>query len=231
MYDAEDAEWSTRAERGLRVWLNGHGYKWTHLPNGRYGFDGLASNDIERFYVEVERRTPSQKGWCHGEFPWRTVTVPTRRKPHDESLLFICRADIKAAMVVFQYSFESAKIITKNTRVTNSEQFYEIPKGECLPIDLTQLNGVTIAEQNAERIRKAVVSGSNKWAKECLGPCPPYGIGYEEWMQLGDEAEKPLLKKYCPHWSLVEEPDWHGRQNYKTLVCRDCGAFCGHGPK
>lgn len=232
VFNAEDAEWSSRAERELRGWLRSHGYKYDQFPNGKFGFDGKAHNEFEEFIVEIERRKPSRKGWTQGSFPFRTVDIPTRRRPSVEKqcLFFTFRADVRAAVVVFPKSIREDRTKRKNTTVTRCEEFFAVPMGEVLPIDLTEESGATIAELNADRIRSAVSSGRRIWSRECLGDEAGYGLTVEEWKQLGDELEKPLASKFCLHQRRHREPDWHRRPGWFTEVCDDCGAAYGHGP-
>lgn len=229
-YDPELAEWSSRAERELRSWLRGHGYEYTRLPEGKTGIDGLCENGFERFYVEVERRSP--KAWKSGKFPFPTVHVPSRRARYgsDEWLLFVVRQDVQAGLVVFpsQSMLPERLKEVSNRYVARGEMMFDVPVIEALPIDLTEINGDPIAVMNARRVRNL---SETLVALQVLGDVPPYGIDHEEWRELKDKAEQPLSEKLFGDCNCKDKPHRvipypHDRR-LETEICQ-CGRWYGN---
>ena len=138
-YDAALAEWSSRAERELKNWLQASGYDVTHLPHGTMGTDLYASNGKESFYIEIER-TGSNR-WEKDKAPpaalkTSELNVLERRGEYDPDVfLFVMRMDLKAALVVFPRSLTPDRLVeSPNKLVKSGEYVFKVLLIEVLPM-------------------------------------------------------------------------------------------------
>lgn len=230
-FDAELAEWSSRAEREIRRWLRDNGYNVVKHPGGTYGHDLEAANGVERFFVEVERR---ESNWISGPFSFSTIHVPERRiKAGIDFILFVTRKDIRAAMLVFPQSLkpETAEEVG-NHYMAKDEWFLQVPVEQAMPVDLTTKLPASIAEENAKRVRSRIRQTKGRLGLNVLlrllGGEPPYGMTDEEYSELWLEAEEEERAiRRCLHRNLIESPSPY--RDRKRYVCRDCGVFYGYG--
>ena len=188
-YNEEDGKFGKVAEQVVQNWLINNGYSVTPLPHGNYKWDCLAESELEKAYVEVERRN----SWADGKFPFPTVHVPVRRYKSGDAWLFVVRRDLNAALVAFfRYLLSSDIIELPNKFVSAGEEFYNVPVAWCLPIDMEDKTCVTIAERNRKRVLAMCKQAKNnggtiQYRKHILGPLAPYGMNNTEWNTLLDE--------------------------------------------
>lgn len=236
-FDEDRAEWSSRAERELGVWLRRHGYDYSPLPDGKFGCDGVAENGHEKFTVEVERTEPDR--WTGDRWHQPDVRVLERRKDKlaSGSLLFVVRSDIRRALVVFPYSLLPDRLKPFRNKCCDGEFGYHVPVIEACPIDLADGGGDPIAVINARRVRQAYRDAVTPHGKlTALHDWPPYGMSEDEWRELRDAAERPVEQRaLCDcrtiTWSRVLPclvPQGQKYSNGKQpMYCRHCGRFYG----
>lgn len=189
-YNEDDGRFGKAAETAVQNWLINNGYDVTELPHGKFKWDCKAVSDTEEALVEVERRN----SWTHGQFPFPTVHVPLRRYKSGDSWLFIVRRDLNASLVAFFRYFLSSRVLEiANKCVAAGEQFFDMPVLWCLPIDMSDRSGLTIAERNKRRVLKLYddakrYGGTEQYKRQILGPLSPYGMPDAIWNRLIDEA-------------------------------------------
>jgi len=158
-------------------------------------------NDHERFYVELERRSP--KTWESGPFPVfarnsEYITVPERRQPKDTTLLLTVNRNITHGVVIFWYSLTRDRLREHPNRyVAKDELFFFVPYRECLPILFPASDQRTIAEMNVQWKRKQYdICGRRNagggWLRLRLLHHCPYGMTEQEWRQKYEEAEQMM---------------------------------------
>jgi len=231
------AEWASRAERELRVWLRENGYDYHHHQDGKFGVDGVAENDFEKFKVEVERRSPESGFWLTGKFPRNTVHVPERRGKYGRgTLLFSFATDLRTGIVVFPESlFKQRLKEVPNREVASGELFYDVPTWEALPLDMSVRDGESIAVKNSKRVRDRVRQEKEpRTAMALLGDWPPYGMAEEEWRSLRDVYDNQLAKTLlCPcrqnQTTELQVEEGKDRRGWTRFVCGRCGRFIGYG--
>lgn len=233
-YDAELAEWSSRAEREVKTWLRGSGYEVHPLPHGRYGVDCVAENWREKFGVEIERR--SFRTWQTGPFPYPDLNVLERRGKYDSTvLLFVVRADLREGMVAFPSSLIPDRLTDQPNRLAKNEKVFKVPLHETLPIDFTQPLSDPIAVLNGRRVKTLYSEAKSlKRKREVLGETVPYGMDREVWEELNLDAEKnhiPAALRDCDHH---DPKNWLDvGTDYRKWIkteCRQCGGFIGFRP-
>lgn len=238
-YDADLAEWSSRAEREIKHWLRSSGYEVTELPHGKTGQDAHAENGHEQFYVEVERATEDR--WATGDYPtaaskYKTLNVLERRAKSGSPLFFVTRFDIRRGLVCFRQSLQPERLTPNpNKLVKKDEYVFKVPLIEVLPIDLAHPLPSSIAVLNAKRIREAYKSAVGRIGKRyVLGEVPPYGISKEEFDHLHLEADKgdppkALCKCNQNDFSVYQDCGFDSR-GYIFSKCRLCGRPLGYRP-
>jgi len=185
-YDETNGKFGRVAEQAIHNWLINNKYTVTPLPHGKYKWDCLAESETEKAYVEVERRG----SWKSGAFSFPTVHVPVRRYKSGDAWLFIVRCDLNAALVAFFKNFlVSNRVEVPNKFVEAGEEFFDIPIEWCLPIDMNDHSGKTIAERNRQRIVNLLQESRTRgcsvdYCKVILGPLAPYGMCDAEWNNL-----------------------------------------------
>ena len=197
-YTEEDGKFGKVAEQAIHNWLINNGYQVTPLPHGKYKWDCLAESETEKAYVEVERRN----SWKSGQFSFSTVHVPVRRYKSGDAWLFIVRHDLDAALVAFFKNFLVSNVVeVANKFVASGEEFFNMPIEWCLPIDMSDHSGRTIAERNRTRIVKLLRESQERgctidYCKLILGPLTPYGMCESEWSRLLIECNEEELATY-----------------------------------
>lgn len=229
-WEKKKADFGREAEKALVAWIEGHGYKYTEHPDGKMGIDGLAECEAHTIKIDADRK----RGWDKGPWPFefRSGLHVPERKGHFENTAFIsCRADIKLAMVGFSSSFRDS--IMKSIYIKERDRrewFFDIPLPETLPVDLKAARGPTLAEMNANRVRKAL-RGEKKqrWDGDALLLVQPFGVGDDEFERMQVWHSDHNYSWSCEThdnrdaW-LYGIPDEKGR---RRTNCRHCGEFVG----
>lgn len=174
----------------------------TALPHGRKGVDHLAENAHERFYVELERRSP--KTWEHGPFPVfarnsKSITIPERRNRYGKDTLIVTvNRDITHGVIIFWTSLLRSRLAEHPNRyVQAGELFYFVPYKECLPVLFPAKDSRTIAELNLawKREQYSTYGRDNiggAWLRLRLLELQPYGMPTDEWHEKIDTAERTI---------------------------------------
>lgn len=200
MYDVASGEWGAAGEAALRQYFVSHGYKAVKHPNGIYGEDIEYVSSRERFYVDAERRT--ERTWSgSGWMSWPTLHVLARRTVSEDTLFITLAANMRKAYVSFPLDLMCVRPVPMDNIHASGEQIRDHEIMRCLPLDLTLPIVGSIAEMNANRVRK-IVSESESYleitralrGREPFGFGAPYGIDDEEWraMQLDVEDRSGL---------------------------------------
>lgn len=205
-YDKQLDEYSRVGELVIVPWVRGKGYKVTHHPHGECGRDFSAVREGERFYIDAERRRAQT--WNDGLFRWLEINVPERRGINDDTLIFVVRKDLQQALIIFPNTIRDAELKeNRNTFVDRGELFYKVPRCQALPIDLNQMSPLSIAEMNAERIRRGYDEmGYNPKPAAglsavgirmlMLGKSTPYGMTTGEWHDLLDRCNDEMHEAF-----------------------------------
>lgn len=195
-YNPGDGEYGDSGESFMRQYIKSNGYTANKHPNGIYGEDVEYVSDVERFFAEVERCTASR--WLGDEwFNWPTLNVLERRMVKPNTLFFTLSADMTKALVSFPNDLIRVKPEPKNNRHATGEMIREHEPLRCLKLDLTKPIEGSIAQMNAERVRRIVAESDNysHVTRVLRGRTPfafeaPYGIDDDEWREMLLDVEK-----------------------------------------
>jgi hypothetical protein len=118
-----------RARDAAIAWWKLQGYSATDNPN-KYGPDLIVTGDGDDFYVEVETKL----GWKDCPFPFLSVNIPGRKRKFAEipDLIFMVFNKTYSRFVMINSDIvlnSDTKII--NTRITENEEFFDVPFHLC----------------------------------------------------------------------------------------------------
>lgn len=190
-YHRADGEYGAGGEAFIRQYIKNNGYTPIKHPNGIYAEDIEYKSDYERFYVDVERATErrwSGRYWLN----WPTIHVLARRAVAEEILFFTVSADMTKAYVSFPRDLMKVKPIPMDNIHAEGEMTRDHEIMRCLCLDLTKPIYGSIAEMNANRVRK-IVRESDSYTEIVRtlrgvdgGPGyeAPYGIDDDDYRQL-----------------------------------------------
>ena len=189
-YDELLGEFGKTAEWAGIELMRSKGFDCTELPNGIYGQDVLCESDHERFYLEVERRTPGT--WSKGSFPYADVNVPVRRKVTNDRIFVTFRSDLARCVVLFCCDLLTAKVEDCPNKYMGSEKFRKVPIQRCLEFDVADAGTESFSRMNSRRVREAMRLEQADKKKLYLAPVCPYGVPGDEWRQWLAECDKHL---------------------------------------
>lgn len=193
-YDAMLGEFGKTAEWAGIELMRSKGFSCTELPHGTYGQDVLCESDHERFYLEVERRTPAT--WAVGKFPYPDVNVPLRRKVTQDRIFVTFRSDLERCVVVFCGDLLEAPVEDRPNRLMAAEKFRTVAIERCLEFDVSSAGEESFALMNAKRIRQAMAEHSDSAKRRLfLKPVCPYGLPGDEWRAWLVECDKELERQ------------------------------------
>lgn len=192
-YDALLGEFGKTAEWAGIELMRSKGFECTELPNGIYGQDVLCESDHERFYLEVERRTPAT--WSAGKFPYPDVNVPVRRKVTHDRIFVTFRSDLERCVVVFCCDVLAAKVEDCPNRYMGSEKFRKVPIQRCLEFDVADAGAESFSQMNSCRVRDAMRCEEPTKKKLYLAPVCPYGVLGDEWRQWLAECDQDIQRQ------------------------------------
>lgn len=197
-YDQLLGEYGKTAEWAGIELMRRKGFDCTELPNGIYQQDVLCESDHERFYLEVERRTPAT--WSSGKFPYQDVNVPLRRKVTQDRIFVTFRSDLARCVVVFCCDLLAAVVEDRPNRLMGAEKFRTVPVERCLEFDVASAGEDSFARMNAKRIREAMAAHSEPASRRrYLAPVCPYGLPGDEWrewlVQCDKEVERQIRER------------------------------------
>lgn len=206
-YDQLLGEFGKTAEWAGIELMRSKGFACTELPNGIYGQDVLCESNHERFYLEVERRTPAT--WSSGKFPYPDVNVPMRRKVTEDRIFVTFRSDLSRCVVVFCCDLLKANVEDRPNRLMGSEKFRTVPIERCLEFDVSSAGEDSFARMNAKRIREAMAAHADASKRKMyLAPVCPYGLPADEWRSWLVDCDKgietQLRKRDSASASIVE---------------------------
>lgn len=119
----------------LIYWLRLKGYEAIRNPD-RYGIDVLSNWDSPDTGVEVEVK----HNWHGPEFPFKTIHYAARKFKFLEGnqLVRFVTFNHERSHILVVDGKEFKKIVTKSTKYTDDESFYEIPFESCKIISLEE---------------------------------------------------------------------------------------------
>jgi hypothetical protein len=113
-------------------WLNNNGYMAWINPD-KFGIDVLAKKNNENYAFEVEVK----HNWKQPEFQYKEVHFAARKfkflKAADNVMFVMFNHQRNKMLFVDAKHF--TKIVSKNTKYTSNETFYEIPIENCDIVD------------------------------------------------------------------------------------------------
>jgi hypothetical protein len=117
-------------------WLQGKGYNAKVNPDD-YGIDLLAEHKYSERKIEVEVEV--KHNWVGQRFPFPNVHIPFRKVKFAKknSVFAMLNSDRTAVLVVRGSVVFSSPVVSKKTKYTETERFFEIDLSEChiYPID------------------------------------------------------------------------------------------------
>jgi hypothetical protein len=119
-------------------WLEGEGYNAKVNPDD-YGIDLLAEHKKSKKKIEVEVEV--KHNWVGERFPFFNVHIPYRKAKFAKknSFFTMLNSDRTAILVVRGSVVSSSPIVSKKTKYTETEKFFEIDLSKCYisPIDIS----------------------------------------------------------------------------------------------
>lgn len=132
-------------------WLESQQYKARVNPDP-YGIDVLAEKKGIKYRYEVEVK----HNWTTDDFPFDTIHFSARKRKYvAENSFFVMLNSKRTMMLVVGYDvLKRAKIVTKSTIYTTSEQFIEVPVSACTIYPIEESTWETNTKQKVRRLKR-----------------------------------------------------------------------------
>jgi hypothetical protein len=212
VYDEKAAQWGDTAEREIARWLrSGHRYRTAKTsvtqPTLKNRFDRdlkVEGDNVEPFYLEIERGEFRGPRWNGPDFRFPTLHIPERRNKWAEDTLFIStNGPITLGLISFKGSWtEDRRELVPNQECEN-EYMFCVPTVECLKVDLHRALTDPLPVMNYRRVlglldeADKITDGYRRTEriKRILGEYPPAGMTQGEYEDRRNEADQIYRKK------------------------------------